>query len=152
MKEADETYMHAALNEAKKGGVKGEVPVGAVVVAGGKVLSRAHNSPISNSDPCAHAEIIALRRAAKRLRNYRLNDASLYVTVEPCLMSAGAISHARISRLVFGAREPRMGAAGLLKKSKKLYSRPEIKSGVLEVECRDLIRGFFSEKRRKTEH
>ena len=113
----DQRFMHAALREAGRGALEMEVPVGAVVVKEGRILARAHNRPISTRDPIAHAEILALRRAARKLGNYRLNECSLYVTIEPCAMCAGAIVHARLKQVVFGARDPKAGASGSAQKA-----------------------------------
>lgn len=146
-----EEYMKQAIAEAKKAGQKGEVPIGAILVAGnGAVLSSAHNRTISLCDPSAHAEILALRKAGVKINNYRLLNTVLYVTVEPCIMCMGAIIHARIKRVVFGAYDHRGGAAGSLynfAEDKRLNHRTEIISGICEEECRNLIQEFFREKR-----
>ena len=143
--------MKLAINEAVKAGQNDEVPVGAVIVAeSGEILSLAHNSTIKLSDPTAHAEILALRMAAKRLLNYRLLNTTLYVTVEPCIMCMGAIIHARVSKVVFGAGDPKWGGAGSLydfAKDARLNHSPDIISCVCENECRTLIKGFFKAKR-----
>jgi tRNA(adenine34) deaminase len=143
--------MSAALKEAGKGLVNGEVPVGAVVAdADGRILARAHNRPIGLCDPTAHAEVLAIRRAAKRLGNYRLGDALLVVTMEPCPMCMGAALHARIPRLAFGARDPKAGAVCSvlnLASDERLNHRIEVIQGVMEKECRDLIQGFFRVRR-----
>jgi tRNA(adenine34) deaminase len=143
-------FMRAALEQARFGLVAGEVPVGAVVVAGDEILARAFNQPISAIDPTAHAEIVALRAAAKVVGNYRLVGATLYVTVEPCMMCVGALSHARVAQVVYGAPEPRTGALvstlqGL--ESPGLHHRFEATGGVLETECRELIQEFFRARR-----
>lgn len=143
----DELHMATALEAARAAGEKGEVPVGACVVnTAGNVLSIGFNAPITLSDPTAHAEIIALRRAAREVGNYRLTGCSLYTTIEPCVMCAGAIVNARISRLVFGAYDERFGAVrsrfGLCDDS-SLNHIVEILGGVLEEECSALISGFF---------
>jgi tRNA(adenine34) deaminase len=147
------SFMKLALNEAKKAGQKAEVPIGAVLVAeSGDILSSAHNQPITLADPTAHAEIIALRKAAQKVLNYRLLSTTLYVTIEPCLMCMGAIVHARVARVVFGARDPKWGAAGSLYNfadDVRLNHRPEIISGVCQDECRALIQDFFRAKRVK---
>jgi tRNA(adenine34) deaminase len=144
--------MNIALDEAFRGLQEGEVPVGAVLVADGEVVARAHNMPISLHDPTAHAEILALREAALRKRNYRLPNAALYVTVEPCVMCAGALLQARVGRLVFGTGDPKAGACG------SVYTvlpgpgkRPSVAvvSGVLERECREVIQAFFRERRHR---
>ncbi len=143
--------MKLAINEAVKAGQNDEVPIGAVVVAeSGEILSLAHNSTIKLSDPTAHAEILALRMAAKRLLNYRLLNTTLYVTVEPCIMCMGAIIHARVSRMVFGTNDPKWGAAGSLynfANDSRLNHHPEIIGGVCKDECRSLIQDFFRSKR-----
>ena len=145
-----EHFMQAALEQARFGLVAGEVPIGAVVVAGDEIVSRAFNQPISAVDPTAHAEIVALRAAAKVIGNYRLVGATLYVTVEPCMMFVGALSHARVAEVVYGAPEPRMGSLvstlqGL--ESSGLHHRFEVTAGVLEAQCRDLIQEFFRARR-----
>ena len=143
--------MQLAINEAIKAGQNDEVPVGAALVAeSGKILSLAHNSTINLSDPTAHAEILALRMAAKKLLNYRLLNTTLYVTVEPCIMCMGAIIHARVSRIVFGTNDPRWGAAGSIynfTKDHRLNHQPEVIGGICEHECRRLIQDFFRSKR-----
>ena len=144
-------FMKLALNQAKKAGQKLEVPVGAVLVAeSGEILSLAHNQTISLADPTAHAEIIALRRAAQKVLNYRLLSTTLYVTIEPCIMCMGAIVHARVSRVVFGAKDTKWGAAGSLYNfadDTRLNHRPEIIDGVCQDECRTLIQDFFRARR-----
>ena len=142
--------MRLALELAGRGEDAGEVPVGAVVVAGGEVVASGCNSPIASNDPTAHAEIAALREAAARLGNYRLEDATLYATLEPCVMCAGALVNARVRRLVFGARDLRFG--GVRSKfrvadSDLLNHRVEIVEGVLAVECAQLLKEFFERKR-----
>ena len=149
----DEYFMRLALEEALKAEKAGEVPVGAVLVKGDDVLSAAHNEVITRLDPTAHAEILALRAGAERIGNYRLLDTELYVTIEPCLMCAGALIHARIKRLIFGAFEPKMGVFGSLydlSKDTRLNHRLEVKSGVLAQEAQALMQAFFK-KRRGTE-
>ena len=148
----DQRFMHAALREAGRGALEMEVPVGAVVVKEGRILARAHNRPISTRDPTAHAEILALRRAARKLGNYRLNECSLYVTIEPCAMCAGAIVHARLKRVVFGARDPKAGASGSALRvlnHPKLNHQTEVVSGVLKQECANKLREFFRARRGK---
>jgi tRNA(adenine34) deaminase len=146
-----EHFMRLALREAARAGRAGEVPVGAILVnAGGEVVARAHNRPVAASDPTAHAEVVALRRAARRLGNYRLPGTILYVTVEPCSMCAGALVHARVARVVFGAADPKGGAARTLYRildDPRLNHRAEVVGGVLEDECREIIRRFFRERR-----
>ena len=147
---ADERWMREALAEARLARGRGEVPVGAVVVLDGAVVGRGSNQPIRATDPTAHAEIVALRDAARAVGNYRLTGAALYVTVEPCLMCAGALVHARVARLVFGAAEPKAGAVRSTMRvldHPALNHRVEIATGVLGPECIELIRGFFAERR-----
>ena len=143
--------MRLALREAARGGRAGEVPVGALLVAAdGEVISRAYNRPVGASDPTAHAEIVALRRAARRLGNYRLPGLTLYVTLEPCAMCAGALVLARIARVVFGATDPKGGAARTLFRildDPRLNHRIEVIGGVLEEESRELLRHFFRARR-----
>ena len=150
--EKDEYFMNAALEAAKKAWENGEVPIGAVLVKNNKIISTGQNSPITSNDPTAHAEIIALREGGKKLKNYRLIDTTLYVTIEPCTMCMGAIIHARVKKLVFGTFDPRAGAAGSLFDftiGNKFNHNVEVKSGILESECRELIQDFFREKRSK---
>ncbi|MGE0594627.1 MAG: tRNA adenosine(34) deaminase TadA [Vicinamibacterales bacterium] len=145
-----ETFMALALDEARRGGEAGEVPVGAVVVVGGAVVARAFNQPIRTSDPTAHAEIVAVREAGRRLGNYRLTDATLYVTVEPCLMCVGALVHARVQEVVFGAAEPKTGALVSTVRALDtpgLNHRFAVTAGVLEDACRDLVQAFFRQRR-----
>jgi len=142
--------MREALRLAREGAGAGEVPVGAVVVRGGEIAGRGSNSPVARCDPTAHAEILALREAAARLGNYRLEDATLYCTLEPCAMCAGAMVAARIGRLVFGARDLRFGAVRSkfrLADSDLLNHRVEIVEGVLAPECVALLREFFEARR-----
>lgn len=142
--------MREALAEARNGFEAGEVPVGAVVVVHGRVVGRGYNQPISATDPTAHAEIVALRAAAANLGNYRLVDATLYVTIEPCLMCVGAAVHARVGTLVYGAAEPKAGA---IESSCRAHENPALNhrlqaaGGVLEDECRAVIQEFFRLKR-----
>ena len=146
----DEEFMTLALAEAEKALLAGEVPVGAVVVRGGEVIASAHNGPVGLKDPSAHAEILALRRAAAAEGNYRLAGVTLYVTIEPCLMCAGALVHARVSRLVFGAPDPKGGAVvslyGVLQDA-RLNHRVEVTGGVLREACSEILSRFFREKR-----
>ncbi len=146
-------FMGLALKEAEKAEQIGEVPVGAVLVSdNGEILSAAHNQTIKLVDPTAHAEIIALRKAALEINNYRLLNTTLYVTVEPCIMCMGAIVHARISRVVFGATDPKWGAAGSLynyAEDDRLNHRVEITAGVRAEDCRRLMQDFFRAKRDK---
>jgi tRNA(adenine34) deaminase len=145
-----EAFMREALAEARRAAAAGEVPIGAVVVLGGEVVGRGFNQPISRHDPTAHAEIVALRDAARRLGNYRLIEATLFVTVEPCLMCVGALVHARIARLVFGAPEPKAGAIVSAMRAldhPRLNHRFEVVEGVLADECREIVQAFFRERR-----
>jgi tRNA(adenine34) deaminase len=146
----DARFMKAALAEAAKAAGRGEVPVGAVVVRAGRIVARGSNRPVAASDPTAHAEIVALRRAARQARNYRLPDCDLYVTVEPCAMCLGAIVQARIRRLVFGAADPKAGALGSVMSFPfdKLNHRPEIAGGVLAGGSAGLLKGFFRARRK----
>ena len=143
-------FMQLALAEARRAQASGEVPVGAVVVADGAVVGAGYNHPISAEDPTAHAEIAALRQAAAALRNYRLSGATLYVTIEPCLMCVGAMIHARIGLVVYGAAEPRSGAlvsAARAHETPGLNHRLDVLGGVLEDDCRGIIQEFFRERR-----
>lgn len=143
--------MAAALEEARRGAGAGEVPVGAVLVVGDQIVARAFNQPITAHDPTAHAEVLVLREAARVLGNYRLTDATVYVTVEPCLMCVGALVHARVREVVYGAAEPKTGAlVSTLKalESPGLNHRFIVTPGVLEDECRSIIQEFFRQKRR----
>lgn len=145
--------MRLALKEAYKAQENGEVPVGAVLVDGDlRLLAKGRNQTIRSCDPAAHAEIAVLRKAARKVANYRLLSTTLYVTVEPCLMCMGAIIHARVARVVFGAHDSKWGAAGSLydfAHDKRLNHQPEILSGICGEDCRALMRGFFKEKRGK---
>jgi tRNA(adenine34) deaminase len=146
----DESFLRQALDLAREAGRAGEVPVGAVVVVGSEVIGRGHNSPIARHDPTAHAEILALREAAARIGNYRLESATLYCTLEPCVMCAGALVAARIQRLVFGTRDLRFGGVRSkfrLADSDLLNHRVEIVEGVLGAECAELMRSFFEARR-----
>ena len=146
----DEEYMREALAEAARAEAEGEVPVGAVVVEGGRIIGRGHNAPIGRNDPTAHAEILALREAAAAAGNYRLEDATLYVTLEPCVMCAGALVAARVRRLVFGARDLRFGGVRSkfrLADSELLNHRVEVVEGVLGAECAALLERFFARRR-----
>ena len=144
------TYMRAALDEARRAFDAGEVPVGAVVVLNGEIVGRGFNQPINASDPTAHAEVVALRAAARSLGNYRLAGTTLYVTIEPCLMCVGAMVHARVGTLVFGALEPKAGAIASCCQAHELPSlnhRIEVVGGVLDEECRAIIHEFFKARR-----
>lgn len=149
----DEKYMKMAFEEAHKAREHDEVPIGAVIVKNGEVIGRGFNRPILTSDPTAHAEIIAMREAALITGNYRLGDCALYVTIEPCLMCLGAMIQARIKRLVFGADDPKAGAARLLETIEKsgitLNHKMEVSSGVMKRRCAGIIENFFLEKRTK---
>jgi tRNA(adenine34) deaminase len=148
--DVDEQYMDLALAEAKRAEALGEVPVGAVVVSGAVVVGRGFNHPISTNDPTAHAEIIAMREAAHSLSNYRLSGVTIYCTVEPCMMCAGAMIHARVARLVFGTPDPKAGAAGSIYNvltDPRLNHRVDVVSGIREAECTTLLRDFFARRR-----
>ena len=149
---ADAGYMRAALTQATEAKRRGEVPVGAVIVVDDAVVGEGFNQPIGAQDPTAHAEIVAIRAAARRLGNYRLTGATLYVTIEPCQMCVGAMVHARVARLVYGTREPKAGAIESAMRAHEhpaLNHRVEVLGGVLEEECRAVIQGFFEERREK---
>jgi tRNA(adenine34) deaminase len=150
MMETDEKWMGMALEEAGLGRAEGEVPVGAVIVRGEELLARGHNSPISLNDPSAHAEILAIRRAAAAVQNYRLGGTTLFVTIEPCFMCAGAIIQARIGRVVFGAADPKGGAVVSLYRlfdDERLNHTVAVTEGVLKEACSEILSGFFREKR-----
>jgi tRNA(adenine34) deaminase len=147
---SDVDYMQRALELARRAEAEGEVPVGAVVVAGGEIVGEGWNTPITRCDPTAHAEILALRAAGERLASYRLGGATLYVTLEPCPMCMAAIVHARVARVVFGAWDPRQGAAGSvfdLANARALNHRVDSFGGVLADECGALLKDFFRRKR-----
>jgi tRNA(adenine34) deaminase len=146
----DERFMQEALRLAHEGAGAGEVPVGAVVVMGGEIAGSAWNAPIARNDPTAHAEILAIRQAAGKIGNYRLSDATLYCTLEPCVMCAGALVAARIDRLVFGARDLRFGGVRSkfqLADSDILNHRLEVIEGVMAPDCVELLRHFFDSRR-----
>jgi tRNA(adenine34) deaminase len=146
----DERWMRHALALAARAEAEGEVPVGAVVVRGDELLGEGWNRPVALKDPTAHAEILALREAAQKAGDYRLGGATLYVTLEPCPMCAAAIAHARVARLVFGAWDPRQGAAGSvfnLVTARELNHRVDTFGGVLSEECGELLRNFFATRR-----
>ncbi|HRA13246.1 MAG TPA: tRNA adenosine(34) deaminase TadA [Giesbergeria sp.] len=148
--ETDAYWMRQALAQAQAAGQAGEVPVGAVVVRGGEVIATGRNAPVQGQDPTAHAEIVALRAAAQRLGNYRLEGCTLYVTLEPCAMCSGAMLHARVPRVVFGAQDPKTGAAGSvvdLFASPQLNHQTQVQGGVLADECAALLAAFFRERR-----
>ena len=146
----DEDFMRAALELARQAEQAGEVPVGAVVVKDGEIVGRGSNAPIGRHDPSAHAEMLALRDAAQRVGNYRLVDCELYVTLEPCLMCVGAMFHARIARVVYGASDPKTGAAGSvmnLFEEQRLNHHAVVQGGVLEEECGKVLSHFFAARR-----
>ncbi len=150
----DELWMIEALALAREAGAAGEVPVGAVVVLDGQIIGRGFNQPISRQDPTAHAEVVALRDAATRLGNYRLPGATLYVTLEPCMMCAGAMMHARLARVVFGAADPKTGVAGSVLNvftEARLNHHAAITGGVRAEECGQLLSSFFAARRNRTE-
>jgi tRNA(adenine34) deaminase len=149
----DESFMRLALAEARGAAEAGEVPVGAVIIREGGVLASGSNQPIAAHDPTAHAEVVALRAAARALGNYRLADATLYVTIEPCLMCVGAIVHARLARVVFGAADPKAGALGSIldPAALPLNHRFSVTGGVLEAECQQTIQDFFRSRREEQE-
>jgi tRNA(adenine34) deaminase len=147
---SDELWMEEALREAQRALALGEVPVGAVVVSEGRIVGRGCNRPVSANDPTAHAEILALREAGTAIGNYRLLDCDLYVTVEPCSMCAGAITHARVRRLIYGAEDAKAGAVHSMLQvlnHPKLNHKVEVISGVLAARCTHLVQTFFREKR-----
>ena len=146
----DEAFMREALALARDGAAAGEVPVGAVVVCGGEIVGRGFNRPIGAADPTAHAEVVALREAAVRLGNYRLTGCELYVTLEPCAMCVGAMLHARLGRVVFGAPDPKTGACGGavdLAANARLNHQTAFEGGLLAADCGALLRGFFADRR-----
>jgi tRNA(adenine34) deaminase len=150
MPHSDESWMEEALREAQRALALGEVPVGAVVVRSGRVIGRGCNRPISNNDPTAHAEILALREAAQSVDNYRLLDCDLYVTIEPCAMCAGAVTYARIHRLVYGADDPKAGAVHSVLQvldHPALNHQVEVTAGVLAARSMELLQSFFRAKR-----
>ncbi len=147
---SDTEYMQIAIQLAQEAAKNGEVPVGAIVVKDGEIIGRGSNTPIANHDPSAHAEIQALRDAAKTLGNYRLIGCSLYVTLEPCVMCTGAIQHARIEKLVYGASDPKTGACGSvvnLMDEEKLNHHCEVISGIMAETCGELLSHFFKQRR-----
>ncbi|WP_374337806.1 tRNA adenosine(34) deaminase TadA [Methyloversatilis sp.] len=152
--EQDLAFMEEALALAREAGSLGEVPVGAVVVRDGQVIGRGYNRPILSSDPTAHAEVMALREAGRELANYRMPGCTLYVTLEPCAMCSGAIQHARIARVVFGASDPKTGCCGSvidLFAEAKLNHHTEVESGVMAEQCGRLLSDFFAARRRRVE-
>ena len=148
--ELDREFMEQALEQAQLAALAGEVPVGAVIVRNGEVISKAFNQPITNHDPSAHAEMLALRYAALSAENYRLPATTLYVTLEPCIMCAGAMLHARVDRIVYGAADPKTGAAGSVLdvfSSKQINHQTVIEGGLMAEQCGQLLRDFFKERR-----
>ena len=152
--EVDLSFMAIALEAAAQADRAGEIPVGAIVVRDGEILGRGHNATISRNDPTAHAEVIALREAAQRIGNYRLVDCDLYVTLEPCVMCAGAIMHARVRRLIFGAPDPKTGACGSvvnLFDEARLNHHAIVTGGVLADECGQRLKEFFARRRNRSD-
>jgi tRNA(adenine34) deaminase len=148
--ELDRQFMEQALDQAKLAALAGEVPVGAVLVRAGVVIAKAFNQPIGMHDPSAHAEMLTLRAAALADANYRLPDATLYVTLEPCAMCAGAMLHARVARVVFGAPDPKTGAAGSVIdvfSFKQINHQTQVVGGIMQAECGQVLRDFFKERR-----
>lgn len=148
--ELDQQYMCMAIEQAQLAAQSGEVPVGAVLVKDGQVISKAFNKPIANHDPSAHAEMLALREAALAEENYRIPGSTLYVTLEPCAMCSGAILHARIDRVVYGAPDPKTGAAGSVLDifaSKQINHQTSVEGGIMSEECGQLLRDFFKGRR-----
>jgi tRNA(Arg) A34 adenosine deaminase TadA len=148
--ESELQWMREALALAERAEAEGEIPVGAVVVRGGEIIGRGHNRPVTDHDPTAHAEIVALREAALDTGNYRLTDCTLVATLEPCTMCMGAMLHARIPRLLFGAYDDKAGAAGSvldLGSERRLNHRMEVTGGLLAAECGELLQRFFSSRR-----
>jgi tRNA(adenine34) deaminase len=149
----DELWMEEALREARRAAALGEVPVGAVVVREGVIIGRGHNRPITDSDPTAHAELFALREAGKTVGNYRLDGCELFVTLEPCSMCAGAITHARVKRLIYGADDPKAGAvksAIAVLNHPQLNHQVEVTSGVLAGRTMEIVQAFFRDRRKKS--
>ena len=136
-----------AIKEAEKAYKKGEVPVGAVAVMNGKIVAKAHNSPISLKDPTAHAEVLVMRKAGKKIGNYRLENLTIYTTLEPCIMCYGAMVNSRIKKLVFGADDPKGGFRIFLANEKRLNHKIKIESGILSEECSEILKRFFNERR-----
>jgi len=148
--ELDQQYMRMAIEQAQLAAQSGEVPVGAILVRDGQVIAKAFNKPIANHDPSAHAEMLALREAALAQENYRIPGSTLYVTLEPCAMCSGAMLHARIDRVVYGAADPKTGAAGSvldLFSSKQINHQTSVEGGIMGEECGQLLRDFFKGRR-----
>ena len=146
-----EHWMQFAIKESNKANIKGEIPVGSILVQNGQIIAKAHNCPISKNDPTAHAEIEVLRKAGKILHNYRLPKTTLYVTLEPCTMCLGAMIHARIERVVFGASDPKSGVCGstIDLSSESIFNHQiSVNGGVLEVECKSMLQSFFKLRRK----
>jgi tRNA(Arg) A34 adenosine deaminase TadA len=149
-KDQDLQFMAAALAEARRAEAEGEVPVGAIAVAGGQIVGSGHNRPIGLNDPTAHAEILAIKSAASKLKTYRLETVSIYVTLEPCFMCVGAMVNARIARVIYGARDEKAGALGSVYdvgRDGRLNHRFEVIGGVMEPECAEIMREFFRARR-----
>ena len=147
----DERWMKVAISEANLAINEGEIPVGAVLIQNGKLVAKAHNQPILNHDPTAHAEVEVLRKAGKKLKNYRLSKSTLYVTLEPCIMCLGAIMHARIERVVFGASDPKTGVCGSkadLTSEAFFTHKVKVDGGVLEEENKEILQSFFKSRRK----
>ena len=147
---AAEMWMKEAIAEARRGGAEGEVPIGAVVLLNGKIVGRGHNSPIQLHDPTAHAEIVALRQASHNTINYRIPGSILLVTIEPCLMCVGAMIHARVEEVVYGAADPKAGAIRScyqLADQNQLNHRIRVTAGILETECGEIMKEFFAARR-----
>jgi len=147
----DERWMKVAISEANLAINEGEIPVGAVLIQNGKLVAKAHNQPILNHDPTAHAEVEVLRKAGKKLKNYRLSKSTLYVTLEPCAMCLGAIVHARIERIVFGASDPKTGVCGSkadLTSEAFFTHKVKVDGGVLEEENKEILQSFFQSRRK----
>ena len=148
--DTDTDFMRAAIAEAEKARDSDEIPVGAVLTLSGDIIGQGFNRPVQDCDPSAHAEVVAIRQAAKQTENHRLNGATIYVTLEPCAMCVGAMIQARVRRLVFGAYDPKAGAVGSvldLSESKELNHRVEVNGGLLEEECASILKAFFKTKR-----
>ena len=152
MTDEDLKFMKLALGLAKKAELKNEVPVGALIVQNGEIIGQGMNTSISDHDPTSHAEINAIREAAKAIKNYRLKDCTIYVTLEPCAMCVGAIQHARIEKIIYGAPDPKTGACGSmidLISVKEINHHAEAIGGILEKECGQILKDFFLSKRKK---
>jgi tRNA(adenine34) deaminase len=152
MTDEDLKFMKLALRLAKKAELKNEVPVGALIVQNGEIIGQGMNTSISDHDPTSHAEINAIREAAKSIKNYRLKDCAIYVTLEPCAMCVGAIQHARIDKIIYGAPDPKTGACGSmidLISVKEINHHAEAIGGILEKECGQILKDFFLSKRKK---